>query len=142
MITPHDIPKVGHDLFRRGGGVGYDGHKSLMELARQGPLNAGAIAETVHRRRDAVRRALNTLASVGLVARDPCGTWSITGTHWDEAARQLGTHGKGERQRQRHAREQQMRSEAVEEWRRAHGGDACTVESTNSPAPIDRASRP
>lgn len=134
-VSPHDVPDVDHDLYRRGGRIGYDGFKALKHLAEYGPSTIRQIEEGTGRRADGLRRSLKVLAQVELVSNNSDGTWTVRATHWEDAARLLGTHGKADRQRRRHQREQALRRTAVAAWREAYSGSQKDTDCTRTTRP-------
>ena len=138
MTTKGDVPAINHDMFRHGGGLGFYTKLILDHLTEVGPSTVADLSEALSVPQGTIRRKLKTLRQEQTVERNPDGTWTKKTVHPDTIAVGLGTHGKGKRQRERHARELADQRRAVEAWRKKQTADGQkTSASTAKKRPHD-----
>lgn len=100
--------RVGHDVFRRGGGIGDVGRRALEVMSVTEPASTSALAGAIGSHPGHLRKVLGQLQKLDLVKKDANG-WLLTAVPHtetlDKAASHLPTCGRGARQ------EEQVRSE-------------------------------
>lgn len=110
-------PRVGEDLFRRGGGLGLPAYQLLGYLDRDETSTAKQLAEETGIHPGSVRSKLRRMAELGMAERDDDGGWRATGFDARSVAEQVGTAGRAAAQQRRLREESRLRDEAVRQWR-------------------------
>ena len=111
------LPSVGHDMFRRGGGLGLGTYRLLRHLDFDETCTAKELAEQTGLSPGSVRTTLRRMAKFGMASRDDEGGWRATLFDPSRVAQEVGTSGKAAAQRRRLREESRQRDEAVRRWR-------------------------
>lgn len=110
-------PSVGHDIYRRGGGLGLPAYRLLSHLDPDETSTAKELAEVAGLHPGSVRATLRRMGELGMAIRDDEGGWRATGFEPSRVAQEVGTAGKAAAQRRRLRDESLKRDEAVRRWR-------------------------
>ncbi len=111
-LTPHvrecEVMYISHDAFRWAG-LGKSGAEVWEKLQTEEEATEKGLAEMTGRCKTTVRRRLVQMFSLGLVEPLGDGWWkAVPSVDLDELAGLLGTAGKGEHERQKHARQRAL----------------------------------
>lgn len=111
------LPRVGHDVYRRGGGLGLSAYRLLGHLDLDETCTAKELAEATGLHPGSARSTLRRMKELGMAERDDDGGWRATRFDPSRVAREVGTAGKAASQRRRLREESRRRDEAVRRWR-------------------------
>ncbi len=111
------LPRVGHDLYRRGGGLGLPAYRLLGHLDLDETRTAKELADATGLHPGSARSTLRRMKELGMAERDDDGGWRATRFDASRVAREVGTAGKAASQRRRLREESQQRDEAVRKWK-------------------------
>ncbi len=108
------VTTIAHDVFRRRG-LGKAGALVWCALEGAGPMTVKELAEVTARDPSTVRRKLNAMFNVGLAEPLGDGLWqAVEDADLDQAARELGTAGAAQRQKEEHARDRLLHKRGLE----------------------------
>ena len=122
-VTNYGKNEQSHDVFRWAG-LNKTGHAIYQALKKLGIATPQEIVKETGRGKTTVYRKLRDMEKYLMAEPVGQGKWQALEVNLDIVARMLGTYGKGEKQRKRHAQERRLHQLVLRQGKRDKSGDS------------------